>query len=274
MNGMDEKAAATVLVEPGRVTTVRLNRPGARNALNTPTVTRLLHVFQDLAADPAVAVIRLTASGERAFSAGADLREVEALGDVAAVRGYFGGMADLLNAMFACPKPIVAAVFGYTLAGGMGLAAGADLLLAADDAVFGLPEIGVGLFPMVVMSAISRHIGRRRTLELAFTGDRIDAATAERWGFVNRVVPKADLDQASQALCARLSEKSGLIMALGKEAFGQMADLPYPAQLRYLKDMVSLVALSDDSKEGIRAFWEKRPPVWPSAGRMPPPGGE
>ena len=259
---MSEPQESTVLVERGRVATVRLNRPEARNALNTPTILRLIEVFQQLRDDGEVRVIRLTATGDRAFSAGADLKEVEALQGVEAARAYFGGMADLLSAMFSCQKPIVAAVFGYTLAGGMGLAAGADLLVAADDTVFGLPEVGVGLFPMVVMSAISRHIGRRRTLELAFTGDRIDAGTAERWGFVNQVWPKAALEENSLALAGRLAEKSSFILSVGKEAFGQMDDLPYPAQLRYLKEMVSLVALSEDSKEGIRAFWEKRPPSW------------
>jgi enoyl-CoA hydratase/carnithine racemase len=262
---MSENRDDAVLVERGRVTTVRLNRPQARNALNAEVMDRLRQVFQELARDPDVAVIRLTATGEQAFSAGADLREVEALTGVEAVRAYFGGMALLLEAMFSCPKPIVAAAFGYTLAGGMGLAAGADLLVAASDTVFGLPEIGVGLFPMVVMAAISRHIGRRRTLQLAFTGERIDAATAERWGFVNHLWPQAELEAESLALCERLSEKSAAILALGKEAYGQMADMAYPAQLHYLKDMVSLVALSEDSKEGVRAFWERRPPVWPGA---------
>jgi enoyl-CoA hydratase/carnithine racemase len=255
-----------VLVERGPVATVRLNRPERRNALDLPTITRLTAVVGDLAADPGVRVIRLTAVGDRAFCAGADLHEVENLAGVEGYRRYFGGLATLLDLLYRCPKPVVAAVFGFTLAGGMGLAAGADLLWAADDTVFGLPEIGIGLFPMVVMAAIGRHIGRRRTLELALSGQRIDAATAERWGFVNRVVPRAALEEDSLAYCARLADQSPLIMELGKEAYGQMADMPYPAALRYLREMVSLVALSDDAAEGIRAFWEKRPPRWPSGG--------
>ena len=249
---------------------VTFNRPERRNAFNLAMWRRLKEIMEALSADEALRCVVLRGAGG-AFSAGADLREVEALTGVEAVRAYFGGMALLLEAMFSCPKPIVAAAFGYTLAGGMGLAAGADLLVAASDTVFGLPEIGVGLFPMVVMAAISRHIGRRRTLQLAFTGERIDAATAERWGFVNHLWPQAELEAESLALCERLSEKSAAILALGKEAYGQMADMAYPAQLHYLKDMVSLVALSEDSKEGVRAFWERRPPVWPGA--KPPTSG-
>jgi enoyl-CoA hydratase len=255
---------SSVLVERGPVATVRLNRPERRNALDSPTIERLIAVLGELGSDPAVRVIRLTAAGDRAFSAGADLHEVESINGVEGMRRYFGGMARLLEALSACPKPVLAAVFGYTLAGGMGMAAGADLLWAADDTVFGLPEVSIGLFPMVVMAAISRHIGRRRTLELAWSGDRIDAATAERWGLVNRVVPRAALEEESRAYCERLATKSPFIAALGKEAHNQMADLPYPQALRYLRDMVSLVALSEDSREGIRAFWDKRDPLWPS----------
>lgn len=242
----------------GRVVTLRLNRPQARNALNTAVIEELIRRLDDAGRDEATAVVRLAAAGDRAFCAGADLHEVATLDGVAAVRRYFGGMARLVEALERCPKPVVAAVFGYTLAGGMGLAAGADLLVAADDAVFGLPEIQVGLFPMVVMAPIARHLGRRRTLELAWSGERIDAATAERWGFVNQVWPKDQLEAASLEFCQRLAEKSPFILRMGKEAASVLGNMAYGDQLRYLKEMVGLVALSDESRQGLAAFWEQR----------------
>jgi enoyl-CoA hydratase/carnithine racemase len=242
----------------GPVTTLRLNRPDALNALTSTVIDRLVELLDQVGRDPATVVVRLAATGDRAFCAGADLKEVRMLQGVEAVRAYFGGMARLVEAMERCPKPIVAAAFGYTLAGGMGLAAAADLLLAADNTVFGLPEIQIGLFPMVVMAPITRQLGRRRTLELAWSGERIDAATAERWGFVNRLVPKEELERESLRYCHQLAEKSAFILQMGKEAAGVFGNLPYGDQLRYLKEMVGLVALSEDSRAGIEAFWQSR----------------
>jgi enoyl-CoA hydratase/carnithine racemase len=253
-----------LIVEPGRVATLRLNRPAARNALNTATIQALIDAVERLGRDSGVALIRLTAVGDRAFCAGADLKEVDALSDVTAVRRYFGGMARLLRALWACPKPVVAVVFGYTLAGGMGLAAGADLLVAADDTVFGLPEVEIGLYPMVVMAPIIRILGRRRALELAWSGRRLDVATAERWGFVNRIVPAATREADGLAYCEELAARSGLISRLGKAGAGPAWDLDYPGALAWLEEQVGVVALSEDSREGLRAFWEKRPPVWPT----------
>ena len=253
-----------LLVELGRVATIRLNRPAQRNALNTATIHALIDALEMLGRDSSVAVIRLTAAGDRAFCAGADLKEVEALADVTAVRRYFGGMARLLRALWSCPQPVVAVVFGYTLAGGMGLAAGADLVVAAEDTVFGLPEVDIGLYPMVVMAPIMRILGRRRTLDLAWSGRRVDVATAERWGFVNRIVPTATREADGLAYCEALAARSGLISRLGKAGAGPAWDLDYPGALVWLEEQVGLVALSEDSREGLRAFREKRPPVWPT----------
>ena len=256
--------ADTLIVEPGRVATLRINRPAQRNALNGGLLVKLAGTLEDLGRDDGVAVVRLTATGTRAFSAGADLAEVGALPDVAGVRGYFSGMARVLLALRRCPKPVVAVCFGYTLAGGMGLAAGADLLMAADDTVFGLPEVQVGLFPMVVMAPIARILGRRRTLDLAWTGRFIDVETAERWGFVNHVVPAAGREDAGRAYCEDLAHRSALIARLGKGGAGPAWDLDYDAALELLEEQVAVVALSDDSREGLTAFRDKRPPHWPS----------
>jgi enoyl-CoA hydratase/carnithine racemase len=249
-----------VLVEPGRVATVRLNRPARRNALSSTALDALVGALEALGQDDGVRVVRLTAAGTRAFCAGADLEEVAGLTDVGAVRRYFGRMARVLAALARCPKPVVAVVFGYTLAGGMGLAAAADLLVAADDTVFGLPEVAVGLYPMVVTAPIARVLGRRRTLDLAWSGRFVDVETAERWGFVNQVVPAAGREQAGLDYCQALAGRSGLIAGLGKTGAGPAEDLDYESALRWLEEQVAVVALSPDSREGIAAFRQPRAP--------------
>ncbi len=250
----------------GAVTEIALNRPEVRNALNTETINELIDLLRDLGDDASVDVVILTALGDKAFCAGADLGEVRQLTSSDQMRAYFGNMARLIGALQQLPQPVIGAVFGHVLAGGMGLAAGVDLLVASEDARFGLPEVKVGLYPMVVTAPISRLIGARRTLELGLTGRVIDAATAFEWGFVNRLVPQgAALDEARK-LAEEIRAGSPYIARLGKEGWRLSQDQAMPDALETLKNLVSLVALSDDSREGVAAFTEKRKPVWPSRG--------
>lgn len=241
---------------------IAINRPLVRNALNTETIHDLIQAFRQWGHDPAVRAIILTGTGDKAFCAGADLEEVRQLSGVEAVRRYFGGVAELIQTMAAIPPLVIAAVFGYTLAGGMGLAAGADLLVAASDTQFGLPEIKIGLFPMVVMAPIVRLIGKRRALELLMSGRMVDAATMEQWGFCNRVVASDQVQEQAMELARTVTAGSSTIARMGKEAFRESEDLSYEQALHYLQNMVSLVALTEDSREGVAAFAERRPPNW------------
>jgi enoyl-CoA hydratase/carnithine racemase len=158
--------------------------------------------------------------------------------------------------------PVIAQVHGYALAGGCGLAAGCDLLIAADDAVFGLPEIKVGLLPLMVMAPILRAVGRKRGLLMILSGETVTAREAFEMGLVSRVVPRADLERETAALAARLAAFSPMAVALAKEAAYTIQDMEYGKSLRYLRELITLVGLSDDAKEGIAAFFEKRPPEW------------
>ncbi|MCL5116467.1 MAG: enoyl-CoA hydratase/isomerase family protein [Firmicutes bacterium] len=255
---------SNVVVSPGPVTEVILNRPAVRNALNTETIQELILRFDEIRTNPAVEVVILTGAGDKAFCAGADLAEVKELQTQDEVRQYFGNMARLIATLQKLPQPVIGAAFGYTLAGGMGLAAGVDLLIAADDTRFGLPEVKVGLYPMVVTAPISRLIGPRRTLELGLTGRMIDVQTAEEWGFVNHVVPKSELMEKAQDLAQAIRAGSPVIARLGKEGWRLAQDMEMDQAMETLKNMVSLVALSEDSKEGVAAFLEKRTPQWPS----------
>lgn len=254
-----------IRIEHSAISQLTLNRPQVRNALNQETIHELIEAFSELGHDPQVRVIILRAEGEKAFCAGADLGEVATLGTVESVRGYFSLMGRLIETIHQLPTPVIAATFGYTLAGGMGLAAACDFVVAAEDGHFGLPEVKIGLFPMVVMAPITRLIGPRRTLELALTGRLVTSQEMDQWGFCNAVVPFGKVQSQAMELAELISLGSPFVARMGKEAWSQTQDMEYHKAIEYLQNMVSLIALSDDSHEGIKAFQEKRVPIWPSA---------
>lgn len=158
--------------------------------------------------------------------------------------------------------PVIAQVHGYALAGGCGLAAGCDLVIASDDAVFGLPEIKVGLVPLIVMAPILRAVGRKRGLLMILSGEPVSAREAFEMGLVSRLVPRADLERETMTLAGKLAKLSPTALGLAKEAAGTIQDMEYGKSLRYLRELITLVGLSDDAKEGIAAFFEKREPRW------------
>jgi enoyl-CoA hydratase/carnithine racemase len=153
-------------------------------------------------------------------------------------------------------------VHGYALAGGLGLAAGADLVVAAEDAVFGLPEITVGVLPLVVMAPVLRATGLKRGLLAVLTGERFSAREAQALGLVSLVVPRAALEAETLALARRVAGWSPVAVALAKEAAYTIQDMEYSKALRYLRELTTLVFLSEDAREGIAAFFAKRPPQW------------
>lgn len=252
--------ANTLFERDGAVAIITINRPEARNALDTATIAELNARFLAIEDDSAIRVAILRGAGDQAFSAGADLKEVSSLADMAARRRYFGAIADLLMTIHRIPQPVISRISGYALAGGMGLAVGCDFAIAADSARFGLPEITLGLFPMVVMAPILRLCGPRAAVELALTGERIDARRAYELGLVTRVATQADLDSEVNRLANRLAEFSPLVIGIGKRAIYESAAMDYASALNYLREMVALVSSSEDFAEGIRAFLEKRPP--------------
>lgn len=252
-----------LLVAPADgVTTLTLNRPAARNALTATLLADLRGALDAACRDDATRVVVLTGAGEKAFCAGADLTAMGAgagmLEGHAARRRYL----ECIEALWFLPKPTLAAVNGAALAGGLGLVLACDLAVAADTATFGTPEVGVGLMPMMVMALLQRHLGRKKALELVYTGDRLDAAEALRLGLVNAVVPAAELPAAAAALAARLAAQSPAALRLGKEAFQTAADLEFTKALRHLLSMLDLIAGTEDAAEGVSAFLEKRPPRW------------
>jgi len=246
------------------VARITINRPEARNAISPEVTTKLKEFLERAKADPEVRVVVLSGAGGRAFSAGADLgggmfQQDESFLDKHEGRGVF---ADLFRTLNGLGKPVIAAVAGYCLAGGFGLALACDLIIATEDSTFGTPEIKRGLVPMIIMATIVRNLGRKKALELILTGERIDAAEAHRIGFVNHVVPKDQIDAKVNELAGKLAGLSPAILKLAKDAFYRAQDMGFDEALEFLKSQLTINTMAEDVIEGITAFMEKRDPVW------------
>ena len=239
-----------------------LDRPAQRNALTGALMQALQDALARADADLQVRAICLTGSGEQAFCAGMDLSSAGAAAQAGPVEAHEARRqyAALLAALPRLGKPVIAAVNGAALGGGLGLLAACDLAVAAEEARFGTPEVDIGLFPYMALAPLSRCIGRRAALELFFTGRRIDAAEARAIGLINRAVARSGLAAAAQDLLDLLAQKSPTALRLGRRAFYSTQDLPYEAQLEALCAQLSINALSGDTAEGVAAFLEKRKP--------------
>ncbi|MEY2425483.1 MAG: hypothetical protein QOI61_1055 [Actinomycetota bacterium] len=244
------------------VATMAINRPERRNALSWDVIAQMRARLAEAKVDAAVRVVVVTGSGDKAFCAGADLGNMADGASFLELHAGRGGLAELFQEMWSLGKPTIARVHGYALAGGFGLALACDMVVAADNAVFGTPEIDVGLWPYMITVPLSRSMPPKKALELMLTGRRVDAAEADRIGFVTRVVPTAELDAAVAELAATLAEKSPAIVKLGRDSFYDVWDSAAADALALLHPLLTLTTLTDDAKEGIAAFAEKRPPEW------------
>jgi enoyl-CoA hydratase/carnithine racemase len=249
----------------GPVARITLNRPDKRNPLGPVTIGELLHALDQAKHDSAVRVIVLTGAGGT-FSAGGDLSSIGSGGTPLQSPGSgltkAGTFVDLNLALTRVGKPTIAMVNGPALAGGLGLVVACDLAIAADDALLGTPEINVGLWPMMIMATIFRNVPRKRGLELIMTGDKITAAQAAEMGLITRAVAKDRLESEVAALAQKLASKSPIVMKLGLDAFYQVEDLPLEAALHHLQGQLMAVLATEDAKEGLAAFLEKRAPQW------------
>ena len=245
----------------GGVATLTIDRPERRNAINPEVVRELRAALARAEADDSVRAAVLTGAGDKAFCAGGDLGGMTSDSKVRQHRER-AEVGELFAALRASRLPIVARVNGHALAGGFGLMLACDLVVAVDDADMGMPEIDVGLWPFMVTAIVRRDVPRKLALELMLTGRRIPAAEGARWGFVNRVVARSDLDAAVNELTGVLVSKSPLVAALGKASFYRAEDMPFESQLDYLSGMLTLCLESEDTIEGVTAFLQKRAPEW------------
>jgi enoyl-CoA hydratase/carnithine racemase len=246
------------------VARVTINRPERRNAMSYDVMAGLRDAMARARADAAVRVVVLTGAGDRAFCAGADLGGGGIGSNAGAAEAHEGRglLAALFREMWSLGKPTIARVRGYALAGGFGLACACDFVVASDDATFGTPEINVGLWPYMITVPLLRSMPPKKVLELMATGRRVDAAEAERIGFVTRVVPVDELDAVVDELASSLVSKSPVIMRWGRDAFYRVLEMDADAALAYLQSMLTVTTLTEDSAEGVAAFAEKRPPEW------------
>jgi enoyl-CoA hydratase/carnithine racemase len=244
----------------GSVAVITLNRPEQRNAMGPQMLRDLFSSLAAVKDDPRVHTVVLTGAGDKAFCAGADLAGFAAASTEIQRHEEQGLFVELFLTMQRLGKPIIGAINGHALAGGLGLALSCDLLVASEAATFGTPEIRVGLWPMMIMSIMVRNLGRKQAMELMLTGTRIDATQAHEWGFVNRVVPAAAVRDEALSWARDVSRWSPLIVRLGRDAFYAIDGLDVEAALRYLHAQLTVVSLSEDFHEGVQAFLEKREP--------------
>lgn len=247
----------------GQVCTLTLNRPHRKNALSANLVNELIVGLETASVDPSVGAVVLTGA-DGVFCSGADLGQMSGGSSEAGGVPWRGGFPELNIAFTAVGKPVIAKVRRYALAGGLGLVAACQFALAEEDATFGTPEIDRGIFPMMIMANIFRSVPRRRGLELILTGERISAEQAAAMGLINRAVPAAELDAEVEALATKLASKAPQAMRLGLEAFYAQSDMDYADALSYLSEMLMKAISTDDAREGLMSFMEKRAPKWPS----------
>jgi enoyl-CoA hydratase/carnithine racemase len=245
----------------GDITTITLNRPEKRNALALDVMAELAAAFREVGDSDALGVI-LAANGP-VFSAGHNFGDMKGAG-LAEARRLFEVCTEMMNAVQDIPQPVVAKVHALATAAGCQLVATCDLAVASEDAAFAIPGGKGGLFCHTPLVAVARNIGRKRALEMAFTGDPIDARTAADWGLVNRVVPAEELDDATFDLIRRATRGSAQSKGLGKHGFYAQIGLDQPNAYAMAVELMAAGALIPDAQEGFAAFLEKRKPEFRS----------
>ncbi len=241
---------------------ITINRPEKRNAMNADVIAGIADGYRKAHDDAGVRAIVLTGAGEKAFCAGADL----ANSGSAFAQDFSrpnGDLADLMRLSQNATKPAIARVNGVCMAGGMGLLCMTDMAVAADTAIFGLPEVKVGVFPMQVLALLQSIAPRRLVNEWCITGEPFDASSARDAGLLNHIVPALELDAKVEWLISRITDKSPTAIRRGKYAMRAIAAMSFDQSIAYLEGQISILSMTEDAKEGLKAFAEKRKPVWP-----------
>lgn len=245
----------------GGVLRLHIDREPKRNALNGEVLRGILTALQGVGGgDTAARVVLLTSAGEKVFCSGADLVAMAPNATGLEVHEGRGLLREVVLAMRDCPLPVVASVQGLCLAGGVGLVLGCDIVLAAESAAFGLPEVDLGLWPFMVSALLGRHVSPKRALEMMLSSRRVPAAEALEMGLISRVV--ADLPGETDSLVMALANKPPVAVRLGKKAFFAAMDSSLEAGLEAMQAQLSLLNTTEDAAEGVGAFLNKRKPEW------------
>ncbi len=249
-----------VSAENDHVATITLNRPDQLNTFNTAMAIELTSALDALDADADTCVIIIKGAG-KAFCAGIDVKELSGKTTLE-YRDWVERMENPLLAISRLKKPVIAQVHGVAAANGAGLVAAADLATAAENARMGLTAINVGLNCVGPVLPVSRSVGRKRALELLFSGDLIPAPKALEWGLINRVFPAADLEKETRSWARALAGKSPIALQIAKKAFYTAEGLEYHKAFDYMNEAFARLCSTEDAKEGVSAFFEKRQPHW------------
>ncbi len=244
------------------IVTLTLNRPEQFNALSGELLERLQAQLDALAQDASARVVVIAARG-RGFCAGHDLKEIRALGSQERIEGLFRKCSQVMTSLVSLPQPVIARVHATATASGCQLVAQCDLAVAADVARFAVSGVNFGLFCSTPSVALARNVGRKQAMEMLLTGEFIDAPTAKAYGLVNRVVPGDQLDAEVGKLAALIASKPQGAVAAGKRQFYQQLEMGLEGAYRLAGEVISCNAASDEGREGMDAFIEKRKPNWP-----------
>jgi len=239
---------------------ITLNRPEEMNTFNVPFARKLNDALLEMDQDDEIRVIVIRASGKH-FSTGISLSEFKDKSQKD-YREFIKLMDEHNHTIARMKKPVIASVKGYALANGAGLVFACDLAVAAEDAKFGTTAINVGLICLGPAIPMVRSLGRKKTLEMVLAGDIISAAEAEKLGLINKVVPPDELEASTMKLAAKLAKKSPLALQIGKTGIYGMSELPYHQSIDYLGELFASLCATEDAREGVTAFLEKRKPVW------------
>jgi len=235
-----------------------INREQQRNAINQEVISLFMKYLNEADEDENVRVILITGAGEKAFCSGADLGGSPGTDLKEGARNF----ARLLKRLAGYPKPVVAKINGYCLAGGLGLMLACDIAISRNDAKFGTPEVNVGLFPLMIGPLIYRNVPRKKAVDMVLSGETVSAVQAQEIGLITRTVAPEKLDEEVRQTLTNLASKSPIGLKIGKEAFHTMADMPFEEAVDFLSDKLVEVGSTEDAREGITAFIEKRKPVF------------
>jgi len=243
------------------VATLTLNRPDQRNALSTLLMSAMQNEMDVIAGDKNVRAVVIAANGP-AFCAGHDLREISENPGRQNYDLLFEQCSQLMLSINRLPQPVIARVQGLAIAAGCQLVATCDLAVAGRSSWFATPGVDIGLFCSTPMVALSRNVRRKQAMEMLLLGNKIQPDEAERWGLINKVVEDSQLDSVISEITSKITSKSSLVMAIGKEAFYKQLDMDVESAYAYAKEVITRNLLARDAQEGIEAFLEKREPKW------------
>lgn len=261
---MANEFSQLIVEQRGAACYITLNRAAEHNTMTDLVMEELTLAFRQAESMAGVRAIVLTGAGDQTFCAGGKLKPTADGSPFALEPGRFDNpVAELFRTMDRCNLPIIARVNGSAFGGGLGLVCACDFAVATDTARFGTTEAKVGVFPMMILPVLMRVIPRRRLLEMCFFAHRFTAAEAQQFDIVNQVVPAAELDAAITAMVEKLAANSPVALRIGRRAIAAVTDLSFSDALNLTQAVLPILSQSEDTKEGMKAFAEKRPPVWP-----------